>query len=118
VDHYSGRSTVDSRPGQGGTLAGAWRAAATEGGSSPREHLEKEGVEGNLTVGEGGGGSTGAERGRRRGAEAAAVEARRRWCSSRGGWKIRVGITAGYGAGAHSAFYRAGEEGSGQEVGS
>jgi hypothetical protein len=52
--HYFGRSTVDSRPGQGGTLIGAWRAAATEGGSSSWEHLEKEGVEGNLTVGEGG----------------------------------------------------------------
>jgi hypothetical protein len=54
MDHYSGRSTVDLRPGQGGTLASAWRAAATEGRSSPREHLEKEGAEGNLTVGEGG----------------------------------------------------------------
>jgi hypothetical protein len=59
VDHYSGRSTVDSRPGQGGALAGAWRAAATEGGSSPREHLEKEGVEGNLTGARGGGGQHG-----------------------------------------------------------
>jgi hypothetical protein len=45
---------VNSRSGQGGTLTGAWRVAATEGGSSPREHLEKEGAEGNLTVGEGG----------------------------------------------------------------
>jgi hypothetical protein len=27
----------------------AWRTAATEGGSSPRKHLEKEGTEGNLT---------------------------------------------------------------------
>jgi hypothetical protein len=54
VDHYSGRSTVDSRPRQGGALTGAWRAAATEGGSSPWKHLEKEGTEGNLTVGEGG----------------------------------------------------------------
>jgi hypothetical protein len=26
---------------------------------------------------------------------------------------MRAGITAGYGVGAHSAFYRAGEEGSG-----
>jgi hypothetical protein len=51
---YSGRSTVDSRLGLGGALTGAWRAAATEGGSSPREHLKKEGAEGNLTVGEGG----------------------------------------------------------------
>jgi hypothetical protein len=44
---------------------------------------------------------------------AAAVEARWGWCSSRGGWKIRAGITVGYGVGAHSAFYRVGEEGSG-----
>jgi hypothetical protein len=43
----------------------------------------------------------------------AAVEAPRGWCSSRGGWKMRAGITTGYGVGAHSAFYRAGEEGSG-----
>jgi hypothetical protein len=54
VDHYSGWSTVDSRPGQGGTLTDACRAAATEGESSLREHLEKEGAKGNLTVGEGG----------------------------------------------------------------
>jgi hypothetical protein len=54
VDHYSGRSTVDSRPGQHSVLIGAWRVAATEGGSSSPEHLEKEGAEGNLTVGEGG----------------------------------------------------------------
>jgi hypothetical protein len=52
VDHYSSRSMVDSRLGQGGALAGAWHAAATEGGSSPRKHLEKEGTEENLTVGE------------------------------------------------------------------
>jgi hypothetical protein len=45
---------VDSRPGQGGVLAGAGRTAAKEGGSSPPKHLEKEGAEGNLTVGEGG----------------------------------------------------------------
>jgi hypothetical protein len=50
VDRYSDRSTVDSRPGQGGTLTGAWRAAATEGGSSPQKHLEKEGTEGNPTA--------------------------------------------------------------------
>jgi hypothetical protein len=50
VDRYTGRSTVDSRPGQGGTLAGAWRAAATEGRSSRRKHLEKEGTEGNRTA--------------------------------------------------------------------
>jgi hypothetical protein len=31
---------------------------------------------------------------------------------------MRAGITAGFGVGAHSAFYRAGEEGSGREVGS
>jgi hypothetical protein len=72
--HYFGRSTVDSRPGQGGTLIGAWRAAATEGGSSPWEHLEKEGVEGNLTVGEGG--STGVERGRQR------------WTKTAAGWSL------------------------------
>jgi hypothetical protein len=53
VDHYSGWSTVDSRPGQGGALTGAWHATAIEGGSSPREHVEKKGPEGNLTVGEG-----------------------------------------------------------------
>jgi hypothetical protein len=40
------------RPVHGGlaTRTG-WRAAATEGGSSPWEHLEKEGAEGNLTEG-------------------------------------------------------------------
>jgi hypothetical protein len=54
VDHYFGHSMVDSRPGQGGALAGAWRATATEGGSSPWEHLKKEGAERNLTMGEGG----------------------------------------------------------------
>jgi hypothetical protein len=31
---------------------------------------------------------------------------------------MRAGITVGYGVGAHNAFYRAGEEGSGREVGS
>jgi hypothetical protein len=31
---------------------------------------------------------------------------------------MRAGITAGYGVGAHNAFYRAGEEGNGREVGS
>ena len=46
VDRYSGRSTVDSRPGQGGALTDAWRVATTEGGSSPRKHLGKEGTEG------------------------------------------------------------------------
>jgi hypothetical protein len=50
VDSYSGRSTVDSRPGRGDALAGAWHAATTEGGSSPRKHLEEEGTEGNLTA--------------------------------------------------------------------
>jgi hypothetical protein len=54
VDHYSDRSTVDSRLRQGGALTGAWHAAATEGGSSPWKHLEKEGTKGNLTIGEGG----------------------------------------------------------------
>jgi hypothetical protein len=75
VDHYSGWSTVDSRPGQGGVLADAWCAAATEGGSSPREDLEKRGPRGTSPWAKGG--STGAERGRRRGVVAAAVEARR-----------------------------------------
>jgi hypothetical protein len=41
----------------------------------------------------------------------ATVEARQGWCSSCGGWKLRVGITAGYGVGAHIIFYRVGEEG-------
>jgi hypothetical protein len=50
VDCYSGRSTVDSRPGRGGALVDAWRAAATKGGSLPQKHLEKEGTEGNLTA--------------------------------------------------------------------
>jgi hypothetical protein len=50
VDRYSGRSTVDSRPRRGGALASAWRAAATEGRSLPRKHLEKEGTEGNPTA--------------------------------------------------------------------
>jgi hypothetical protein len=59
VDHYSGWSTVDSRPGLDGALAGAWRTAAMEGGSSPQKHLEKEGTEWNLTVGEGGGAAWG-----------------------------------------------------------
>jgi hypothetical protein len=49
VDRDSGWSTVDSQPGQGGALTDAWRTAATEGGSSPRKHLEKEGIEGNFT---------------------------------------------------------------------
>jgi hypothetical protein len=47
---------------------------------------------------------------------AAAVEVRRGWCSSRGGWKMRAGIGAGDGGGAHSAFYRAKDEGA-EEVG-
>jgi hypothetical protein len=46
MDRYSGRSTLDSRPGQGGALAGAWRTAATEDGSLPRKHLEKRGDRG------------------------------------------------------------------------
>jgi hypothetical protein len=40
----------------------------------------------------------------------AAVEVRRGWCSSHGGWKMGTGISAGDGRGAHSTFYRA-EEG-------
>jgi hypothetical protein len=39
-----------------------------------------------------------------------AVEVRHGWCSSHGGWKMRAGIGAGDGGGAHSSFYRA-EEG-------
>jgi hypothetical protein len=40
------------RPVHGGLAMGTGRrAAATEGGCSPREHLEKEGAEGNLTEG-------------------------------------------------------------------
>jgi hypothetical protein len=50
MDRYSGRSTVDSRSGQGGALTSAWRATAMEGGSSPRERLEEEGAEGILTT--------------------------------------------------------------------
>jgi hypothetical protein len=113
VDHYSGRSTVDSRPGQGGVLADAWHAAATEGGSSPQEHLEKEGAEGNLTVGEGS--STGAERGRRRWTKMAAG-----WSSVWGEWrhgeaKQRVGRGAVGCCSARGSFYRpsGGAEGSG-----
>jgi hypothetical protein len=53
MDHCFGRSTVDSRPGQGGALTDAWHTAAMEGGSSSRKHLEKEGTEGNLTMGGG-----------------------------------------------------------------
>jgi hypothetical protein len=41
---------------------------------------------------------------------AAVVEVQRGWCSSRGGWKMRVGIGVGDGGGAHNAFYRT-EEG-------
>jgi hypothetical protein len=41
---------------------------------------------------------------------AAAIEVRRGWCWSHGGWKMRAGIDAGDGGGAHSAFYRV-EEG-------
>jgi hypothetical protein len=115
VDHYSDRSTVDSRPGQGGTLAGTWRAAATEGGSSRRKHLEKDATEGNLTVGEGGqhgGGARPATRSRGGGggsSTAMVFESRRMENEGR--------IIAGYGVGAHSAFYRAGEEGSGGDRG-
>jgi hypothetical protein len=50
VDRYLGWSMVDSRSEQGSTLTGAWRATATEGGSSPWEHLEEEGAEGILTT--------------------------------------------------------------------
>jgi hypothetical protein len=39
----------------------------------------------------------------------AAVEVRRGWCSSHGGWKMREGIGVGDGGGAHSAFYGAKE---------
>jgi hypothetical protein len=43
VDHYSSRSTVNSRPGQGGALTGAWHTASTEGGSSLRWREKGEG---------------------------------------------------------------------------
>jgi hypothetical protein len=81
VDRYSGRSTVDSRPGRGGALAGVGRAAATEGGSSPQKHLETEGAEGNLTA-------------TLVGAEAAwfgrATARQKRWWTELGGRAIRV----------------------------
>jgi hypothetical protein len=38
-----------------------------------------------------------------------AIEVQRGWCSSHGEWKMRVGIGAGDGVGAHSAFYWAEE---------
>jgi hypothetical protein len=82
VDHYFGRSTVDSRPGQGGVLTGAWRVAATEGESSPWEHLEKEGAKGNLTVGEGGGAAWGRSEAGDDGPKRQWVGA---WCGSSGG---------------------------------
>jgi hypothetical protein len=44
-------------------------------------------------VGEGGQHGSGARPAMR--SSGAAVEARRGWCSSRGGWKMRAGITAG-----------------------
>jgi hypothetical protein len=50
------------------------------------------------------------EGGRRRGAVATAVEVRRGWCSSHGGWKMRADIGVGDGGSAHNAFYKA-EEG-------
>jgi hypothetical protein len=81
VDRYSGRSTVDSRPGWGGALTGVWRAAATEGGSSPQKHLEIEGTEGNLTATLVGAGA--ARFGR------AMVRQKRRW-TELGGRAIRV----------------------------
>jgi hypothetical protein len=45
-------------PRSGSALAGAWRAAATEGGSSPQEHLEEEGAKGILTTASVGDGAT------------------------------------------------------------
>jgi hypothetical protein len=51
VDRYSGRSTVDSQPGQGGVFAGAWRAGATEGWSSLRRREKGEGSNVVLTKG-------------------------------------------------------------------
>jgi hypothetical protein len=51
VDRYSGRSTVDSQPGQGGALTGAWLAGATEGGSSLRRREKGEGSNTVLTKG-------------------------------------------------------------------
>jgi hypothetical protein len=49
-----GRSTVDSRPGSGGTLARAWLAGAVEPGSSPRVGENGEELRGVLTEGFGG----------------------------------------------------------------
>jgi hypothetical protein len=58
VDHYSGRSSVGSRLGQGSELASTWHIATTEGGSSPPERLEEEGAEGILITASVGDGAT------------------------------------------------------------
>jgi hypothetical protein len=118
VDCYSGRSTMDSRPGQGGALAGAWRAAATDGGSLPRKHLEKEGTEGNLTAALVGAGV--ARFGRGRWWTEVVVEVSRWgsvWSTENGGWgrdwmRWRDGVLLG-------ALYRAGAaslSGGGEEL--
>jgi hypothetical protein len=49
-----GLSTVDSRPGPGGALAGAWLAGAAELGSSPWVGEKGEELRGVLTEGFGG----------------------------------------------------------------
>jgi hypothetical protein len=54
VDRYSGRSTMDSRLGQGGVLAGAWHAAATGGRELAAEIPREEGDRGELHHGVGG----------------------------------------------------------------
>jgi hypothetical protein len=55
VDRVHGLwSTVDSRPGPGGALTGAWLAGAAEPGSSPRVGEKGEELRGELTEGFGG----------------------------------------------------------------
>jgi hypothetical protein len=49
-----GWSTVDSRPGPGGALAGAWLTDAAEPGSSPWDGEKGEELRGVLTEGFGG----------------------------------------------------------------
>jgi hypothetical protein len=100
VDRYPSRSSVGSRPGQGGKVTGAWSTTATEGGSSPWEHLEEEGAEGILTttlVGAGQHGLVGYRRlgvatlGARYG-DPRSLEERSK---GRGGWRQRLGLHSG-----------------------
>jgi hypothetical protein len=51
MDRYFGWSTMDSQPGQGGALDGAWRTATTEGGSSLRRREKGEESNAILTKG-------------------------------------------------------------------